>query len=132
MTVSPYAVLYRVDGPTGLEQIWINLDGLSAIAAAHSGTNVFAATYTRDRDNLATADTSQLSGVSKYKDTVQKQVCYAGSANGTACASPPTGSERWRTVSRCAPPCSRGVVSRVGQWAAKSSDAAIADVGGQR
>src|SRR2546429_318313 len=46
----------------------------------------------RDGGNQLASDPWVAAAVGKYKYTTLNQLCYAGSANPTACASPPTGS----------------------------------------
>jgi RHS repeat-associated protein len=83
------------DLPNGVANTYTydGANNISAISDAKGGTTDFSATYTRNADNLVTADTSQPSGVADYKYTAKNQLCYAGSANSTACTSPPTGAD---------------------------------------
>ncbi len=83
------------DLPSGVDSTYI-YDGDNNISAisdkTQGGSTVFAAAYTRNGDNLVTADGSQPAGVGEYNYTAKNQVCYAASGNTTACASPPSGS----------------------------------------
>ncbi len=83
------------DLPSGVDNTYI-YDGDNNITAisdkTQGGSTVFAAAYTRNGDNLVTADGSQPAGVGEYNYTAKNQVCYAASGNTTACASPPSGS----------------------------------------
>ena len=67
-------------------------NNLTGIADAKGATSIFSATYTRDSANQLATDTSVPSTVGSYKYSGLNQLCYAGSANTTACTSPPTGS----------------------------------------
>jgi RHS repeat-associated protein len=62
---------------------------MKTISDGTSGA-VFKATYTRTGNNLIATDNSQPSN-QDYKYTSKNQVCYAGTANSSACTSPPTG-----------------------------------------
>jgi RHS repeat-associated protein len=67
-------------------------DRLMAISDVKGGTTtLFSATYTRDNANQLTSDSSAPSATRSYKYSPLNQVCYAGSSNGNACGSPPTG-----------------------------------------
>ncbi len=67
-------------------------DRLMGIADKKGKTSLFAATYTRDNANQLASDSTQPSSTKAYKYTTLNQVCYAGSASTSACASPPSGS----------------------------------------
>lgn len=69
-----------------------NANNLATISDKKGSTTIFAATYGRDSANQITSDTSVPAAVGKYKYTTLNQLCYAGSANSTACASPPASS----------------------------------------
>ncbi len=66
-------------------------DYMTSISDVAGSTTLFSATYGRDSDQQVSSDTSQATNQSKYKYTALSQLCYAGSANSTACTSPPTG-----------------------------------------
>jgi RHS repeat-associated protein len=67
-------------------------DQMTAVASAKGGSTLFSARYTRDNANQLASDSSVASGTGSYKYTPLNQVCYAGSSNINACASPPAGS----------------------------------------
>ncbi len=87
--------LLSEDLPNGVDNTF-TYDGDSNMVAIsdknQGGSTVFAATYTRNGDNMVTADGSQPAGFSEYQYTAKNQVCYAASGNSTACTSPPSGS----------------------------------------
>ena len=62
---------------------------ISAISDKDGTTTIFAATYTRNADNLVTGDTSQPTN-SQFQYTSKKQVCYAESTSSSTCTSTPT------------------------------------------
>lgn len=66
-------------------------DYMTSISDVAGATTLFSATYGRDSDQQVNSDTSQATNQQKYKYTALSQLCYAGSANTTACSSPPTG-----------------------------------------
>jgi RHS repeat-associated protein len=67
-------------------------DQLTNISSKKGGTTLLSAVYTNDSANQLTNDTSAVSGTGFYKYSPLRQLCYAGSSNGAACSSPPTGS----------------------------------------
>ncbi len=68
-------------------------NAISSISDMKGGTTIFAATLTRNANEQITKDTSQPSSpnVQYYQYTSKNQVCYEGSANSSACATPPVG-----------------------------------------
>jgi RHS repeat-associated protein len=68
-------------------------DQMINVASIKGGnTTLFSAGYTRDSADQVASDSSAASGTGSYKYTQLNQICYAGSSNGSACSSPPTGS----------------------------------------
>ncbi|TMC54270.1 MAG: DNRLRE domain-containing protein [Chloroflexi bacterium] len=67
-------------------------DQVTAVASMKGGSTLFSAGYARDAANQLAIDSSAASGTGSYKYTPLNQLCYAGSTNASACASPPTGS----------------------------------------
>jgi RHS repeat-associated protein len=67
-------------------------DQLTSISDKIGSTTILAATYTRDSNGQLATDSSQSTNQRDYKYTALNQLCYAGSANSTACTSPPTSS----------------------------------------
>ena len=70
-------------------------DQLTSITDSKASSTLFSATYGRNGDGDLTSDSSVPSGVGSYRYTVANQLCYAGSSNGAACASPPSGSQAY-------------------------------------
>jgi len=69
-------------------------DRLMATADVRGGsTTLFSASYTRDNANQLVSDNSATASQGSYRYTPLNQVCYAGSANTSACASPPSGAQ---------------------------------------
>jgi RHS repeat-associated protein len=66
-------------------------DRLASIIDMHGTSVLFKATYSRNSDNLLTADSSQPSAVKGYGYTPLNQLCYAGSTTNALCSSPPSG-----------------------------------------
>ena len=66
-------------------------DAMTSVSDSN-GTTLFSATYTRNLDGLVNGDSSQASNQAKYQYTALDQLCYAGSANTSACTSPPASS----------------------------------------
>lgn len=58
-------------------------------------TTLFATTYGRDNNGQVTTDSSVPASVGSDQYTTLNQLCYAGSTNGTACSSPPAGSQAY-------------------------------------
>ncbi|MEA2645411.1 MAG: hypothetical protein QOE92_494 [Chloroflexota bacterium] len=50
-------------------------------------------TYNRDANNQLTSDSSAMSNQQSYRYSPLNQLCYAGSSNTGACASPPSGAQ---------------------------------------
>src|SRR5216683_1754561 len=67
-------------------------DQMTNVGSMKGGNTLFSSTYARDSANQLTSDSSAASGTGLYKYTALNQVCYAGSNNSNACASPPSGS----------------------------------------
>jgi RHS repeat-associated protein len=67
-------------------------DQMTSISDVKGATTLFAASYTRDSNGQLATDSSQSTNQRDYKYTALNQVCYAGSANTSACTSPPTSS----------------------------------------
>jgi RHS repeat-associated protein len=68
-------------------------DQLTAVSDAQGANTIFSASYSRDGNGQLTADSSAAANQASYAYTSLNQVCYAGSSNGSACSSPPSGSE---------------------------------------
>jgi RHS repeat-associated protein len=68
-------------------------DRLMGISDTKAPVTLFAATYTRDNANQLSSDTSAPAATGSYRYTALNQVCYAGSANSSACSAAPTGSQ---------------------------------------
>ena len=73
-------------------------DQMTSISDVKGSATLFAATYTRDAANQMTSDTSATTNQGAYKYTPLNQVCYGGSANTTACSSPPSGAQPFPTT----------------------------------
>jgi RHS repeat-associated protein len=67
-------------------------DQLTSIADTKGSSSIFSANYSRDADGQLTADSSIPAAQAAYRYTVLNQLCYAGSANTSACDSPPSSS----------------------------------------
>jgi RHS repeat-associated protein len=67
-------------------------DQMTNVASMKGASTLFSAGYGRDNANQLVSDSSAASGTGSYKYTTLNQLCYAGSSNGTACSTPPTGS----------------------------------------
>ena len=70
-------------------------DQLTSISDTQGSNTLFSATYGRDPNAQITSDSSVPSTVGSFKYTPLNQLCYAGSSNGSACASPPSGSQAY-------------------------------------
>lgn len=68
---------------------------LTSILDKKGTSAFFSATYAHDPAGLLTSDSSAPTAQSTYRYTSLAQVCYAGSANTAACASPPSGAESY-------------------------------------
>lgn len=66
---------------------------LTSISDKKGTTAFFSAAYNRDSAAWLTSDTSAPTNQTTYKYTSLEQLCYAGSANSTACSSPPAGAD---------------------------------------
>ncbi|MHB8613374.1 MAG: RHS repeat-associated core domain-containing protein [Candidatus Dormibacteraceae bacterium] len=78
----------EVDGST-----YNAADQLTAISDMQGSSTLFAAGYGRDGNGQLSNDSSLPSAVGSYRYTQLNQLCYAGSANSSACTSPPAGSQ---------------------------------------
>jgi RHS repeat-associated protein len=67
-------------------------DNLTSISDVKAPATLFSASYGRDAASQLSSDSSAPPTSRAYRYTPLEQLCYAGSANSTACASPPTGS----------------------------------------
>jgi RHS repeat-associated protein len=72
-----------------------NADNLTAIDDINGSTTVFSATYGVNDNGQVSGDSSQASGTSEYRYNALNQICYAGSSNTAACATPPTGADTY-------------------------------------
>jgi RHS repeat-associated protein len=70
-------------------------DQMTSVSDVAGSTTLFSDTYTRDDNGQVTGDSSVPSTVGSYQYTALNQLCYAGSANTTACPSPPSGSQAY-------------------------------------
>jgi RHS repeat-associated protein len=68
---------------------------LASISDVKGATTVFAANYGRDAMGQMATDSSVASSVGSARYTTLNQLCYAGSANGNACSSPPSGAQAY-------------------------------------
>src|ERR1035437_4696436 len=66
-------------------------DYLTSITDKKGSTTFLSATYGHDSAGWLTSDSSAPTNQTAYKYTPLEQVCYAGSANSSACSSPPSG-----------------------------------------
>jgi YD repeat-containing protein len=64
-------------------------DQLTSLTDTKSTSTLFSATYGRNGDGELTSDSSEPSTVGSYQYTTVNQLCYAGSANTSACSTPP-------------------------------------------
>jgi RHS repeat-associated protein len=71
-------------------------DRLSAVTDKRGSSTLFAASYARDSTGQLLSDSSAPAVTHSYRYTSLNQLCYAGSTNTTACASPPTGAVPYR------------------------------------
>ncbi|MBV9100301.1 MAG: VCBS repeat-containing protein [Candidatus Dormibacteraeota bacterium] len=72
-----------------------NADQMTGISDVQGTTSLFTATYSRDGNGQVTSDSSAISGQGSYQYSPLNQVCYAGSSNTGACASPPGGAQQF-------------------------------------
>jgi RHS repeat-associated protein len=70
-------------------------DQLTSITDTKGTSTLFSATYDRNGDDELTSDSSEPSTVGSYQYTAVNQLCYAGSADTSACTSPPSGSDAY-------------------------------------
>ncbi len=70
-------------------------DQLTSITDTKATSTLFSATYGRNSDGGLTSDSSEPSTVGSYQYTAVNQLCYAGSANTSACATPPAASDAY-------------------------------------
>lgn len=70
-------------------------DQLTSITDTKSTSTPFSATYGRNGDGELTSDSSEAATVGSYQYTAVNQLCYAGSANTSACSTPPSGSDAY-------------------------------------
>ena len=68
-------------------------DQLTSISDMRGTSTIFAASYGRDNVGQITSDTSLPAGANADQYTSLNQLCYAGSSNGSACSSPPSGAQ---------------------------------------
>ena len=68
-------------------------DGLTSISDKAGSTSIFSASYTYNSDLLLASDTAAPANQTKFKYTGLNQLCYAGSASSSGCATPPVGAE---------------------------------------
>ena len=70
-------------------------DQLTSITDTKSTSTLLTATYGRNGDGGLTSDSSEPTIVGSYQYTAVNQLCYAGSANTSACSTPPSGSDAY-------------------------------------